>query len=165
MKSLIICGIDGVLADPTYRLSFLMRKDYDNFYKPELIRADKAILSGMQLVEYFYFADDENELVFVTGRPEHTRRPTIDWFKEYDDYLCYSNKLLYMRTSGDHRPSPVVKVELVEKVLKQYLEENKTTLDYIYFIDDNPENVKAVCKAFPDITGITFGIGRMKENS
>lgn len=162
-STLIICDIDGVLADPVYRLPFLKLKDYDNFYKPELIRSDRAILSGMELVEQLYFSDDKNELVFVTGRPEHIRQPTTDWLKEYDDTMFYSTKPLYMRVDGDYRPSPIVKVELIRKIIEWYLAEHNHEPDYIYFIDDDPENVKAVCKAFPKITGITFGIKRMEE--
>lgn len=85
-----------------------------------------------------------------------------------------------MRKDGDHRPSPAVKVEQIKSVLDPELpaptQVLKTAINAfttllggdepsedIYFIDDDPENVKAVCKAFPTIIGITFGIGRFND--
>lgn len=67
-----------------------------------------------------------------------------------------------MRDENDFRPSPVVKVELIQKLYNALAErdaDNFTTQDIrsAYFIDDDPANVKAVCKAYPHITGIIFG--------
>lgn len=68
-----------------------------------------------------------------------------------------ANYPLLMRGDGDYRPSSIVKVELL-KACNIPFDDYET----IYFIDDDPENVKAVCEAFPKITGITFGIKRFK---
>lgn len=44
-----------------------------------------------------------------------------------------------------------------------YLKEKRYDAFYgAEMLDDDPKNVKAVCEAFPDITGITFGVKRME---
>ena len=52
-------------------------------------------------------------VVFVTGRPEEYRAPTLAWLAKHvlDDFDS-----LYMRAAGDHRDDGIVKVELMNLV-------------------------------------------------
>lgn len=164
-STLIICDIDGVLADCSHRLHYLEEKDYGEFYGDKILD-DELIQSGAKLLYHLWdrhFVGDSltevsNSLIFLTGRPNKTRTITQDWMR-----ACLvaqvANYPLLMRGDGDYRPSPIVKVELL-KACNIPFDEYKT----IYFIDDDPDNVKAVCEAFPKITGITFGTKRMEEN-
>lgn len=165
MKSLIICDIDGVLADCTHRLHLAQAKNYDKFYSSEELAKDTLIYAGYELVRTFL--NEGAEVHFVSARNNTCREATSKWLR---DKALMRSGLLAMRDEHDWRPSPAVKVKLIKEIYDRLKEMSKDTLETqdmrsTYFIDDNPENVKAVCKAFPDITGITFGIGRMKENS
>jgi hypothetical protein len=42
------------------------------------------------------------------------------------------------------------------------MEARGLTFEHIYFIDDDSENVKAVCDGDDFVTGITFGTKRME---
>lgn len=171
-NKLIICDIDGVVADCSHRLKFMRMKDYDTFYGS--IMADDVIIKPMHYILDFwsrYASTYEDKLIFLTGRPERTRGVTELWLKA--NMRCRYDALL-MRKDEDYRPSPEVKVELLQDVLrpvektkrKLKLKRPKRTMhrfDTVYFIDDNPKNVKAVCKAYPEVVGITFGIKRLEE--
>lgn len=153
MSTLIICDIDGVLADCRHRLHYKDEGDYDNFYGLPMLD-DIEMDAGKELVRSMERHNSPfAKIWYLTGRPERVRRPTEIWLGQYCQ--LYPSKLI-MRKDGDHSQSPKMKV----KALKQ-LKKEMTGFDLIYFIDDDPENVKAVCAAFPKITGITFGVGRM----
>lgn len=73
-----------------------------------------------------------------------------------------------MRDENDFRPSSIVKVELIKELYDALAKREIGTLTTqdnhsTYFIDDDPENVKAVCKAYPHVTGIVFGTERMEK--
>ncbi len=164
MSNLIICDIDGVLADCSHRLHYLEEKNYEAFYGDE-ISDDEPIIAGVRLLYYlgnFHFVGDRaketsDRVIFLTGRPCRARANTQAWMCGNLGSRCATFPLL-MRGDSDYRPSPIVKTELLRACAAPF-SEYKT----IYFIDDDSDNVKAVCKAFPQITGITFGIKRMEE--
>lgn len=158
MRTLAIFDIDGVLADISHRLHYLREKDYDKFYGVS-IAEDQPIASGRELLVKMrgYCTFPPEDLWLLTGRPERTRIMTEMWLRARLNLWPRSEDLL-MRPDGDYRPSPELKVMLLKKrqrELKKY--------DLIYFIDDDPENVKAVEEVFPDITGIVFSTKRFKK--
>lgn len=165
-STLIICDIDGVLADCSHRLHYLEERNYDDFYSNNAMLDDKTILAGVDLLfslrhNYCPIGESvqrKNPVIFLTGRPDRTRSITMAWIQEHIGYAMHDLPLL-MRGDEDYRPSSVVKTELLQAALPH----QGRRYDMVYFIDDDPENVKAVCKAFPKITGITFGIKRMEE--
>ncbi len=183
--NLIICDIDGVLADCSHRLHYLKEKNYDKFYSADEMLNDKVIRQGADFARCL--TDTRDNVCLLTGRPERTRECTKAWFALNHIYPTPECHPMYMRADGDYRPSDVVKVEQLDKLLEeQYLESNyklskkeaakikrkkmeeKRQLytkrySQIIYIDDDPKNVKAVCEAFPQITGITFGTKRMEE--
>lgn len=163
MNMIVFCDIDGVLADCTHRLRYLKEKNYDKFYDDEEVAKDTLIYSGYELIEVF--RNFGAEIHFVSSRNERCRKSTMKWL--YEEALARKG-IVAMRDENDFRPSPIVKVELIRKLYDTLAKRDAgmlTTQDIhsTYFIDDDPENVKAVCKAYPHITGITFGIERMEK--
>lgn len=183
-KTLIICDIDGVLANCEHRLEYLQRKDYNAFYGIKMaddveIKAGRSLLKSLR-----NSASDSSTIYYATGRPERTRNLTLNWLEAHYMPQVWSDRL-FMREDVDYRPSPELKVEQVEQILNHkgivsnnglinglknlvatvssILTGETEKLPTIYFIDDDPKNVKAVCEKYPFITGITFGIKRMKE--
>lgn len=157
MSNLVICDIDGVLADCSHRLHHIKEKDYEAFYAFENMIEDEIIWKGKELFNSVKQPTSLFDVYLLTGRPERTRKITEIWLHYHD---IYCNRI-YMREDDDHRPSPKVKVDLMNKIIESRRSYDSNCSGY--FIDDDPENVKAVCKAFPNIVGITFGIKRMEE--
>lgn len=162
-KSLVIADIDGVVADCRHRLRYQAEKNYDEFYGVKMLD-DSVIRIGRELLDRLgrgYLASDRTETVFLTGRPERTRTMTEMWLKV--NYITNGNDKIIMRKDGDHRPSDVVKVEMIRDLKKEYGKDWKN-FDYIWFVDDDPKNCVGVWTEFPNITCITFGADRMFSN-
>ena len=71
------------------------------------------------------------DVVYLSGRPEHCRQDTLDWFEKYD----VPPGELILRRRGDYRPARVTKVETLDR-----LSERATVS---VFVDDDP----LVCEA------------------
>lgn len=167
MKPITLFDIDGVLADCGHRLHYADAKNYDKYYSYNEVLKDKRIMGGIDLFKRL--RDRWSEVHFVTSRNECCRKATAQWLNDNipNEYLS-CNTILSMRKNGDYRPSSTVKIEQIGEILNNLLYNRLDNIaqtedtPIVYFVDDDPENVKAVCKEFPIITGITFGIGRMK---
>ena len=159
MANIVFCDIDGVLADNTHRLHYALEdKEYEKFYSAPEVSDDEVIEAGLELLESLTNHSDD-KVFYITGRNECCRSATEMWIMRR---LRKTVKISAFRKDGDHRPSPEVKVEMIQKI-KDLMPSYFVPHNYLYFIDDDPKNVEAVCKAFPEITGITFGIGRFHE--
>lgn len=168
--NLYIFDIDGIVADITHRLHYMKEKNYEKFYSEEELAKDEEIVAGINLVNKLYKSDD-SFVVFMTGRPESTYTATRKWLYGHEVKHC---QYVFFRANGDYRPSPIVKVEGVERVIaeakklldaasKDGITDDELKLGNIYFIDDDPKNVQAVEEEYPDITGIVFTTKRMEK--
>lgn len=144
---IILCDLDGTVADNSHRQGFIQstKKDWDSFYRPELILQDKPIEKAKAWVPNLISRVGPENFIFLTGRPERTRQATEQWLSQnigiavrrlgYATLAPYSNKhlpQLVMRKDGDHRAAHVYKEELCE-----FLRTNSTTL---LFLDDDERN-------------------------
>jgi phosphoglycolate phosphatase-like HAD superfamily hydrolase len=105
-RPIAIVDLDGVVADVRHRLHFLQTrpKDWDRFFAEA--HADPAHPEGLAVIARL--ADDD-EIVFVTGRPDRLRDETVEWLET----LGLDKHRLMMRPQGDRRPAAQVKPELV----------------------------------------------------
>lgn len=182
-KNLLILDIDGVIADCSHRLHFQQAKDYDAFYSAENMLKDEVIVRGKNLARnlaYGEYSMDRCDIFFLTGRPERTRLVTEAWMDHNDIYL--RPEAMIMRRDGDYRPSDIVKSQgllkyfwdkytdgkkpreinkLKKKKIEEVIPEFLKDYESIYYVDDDPKNVKAVCELFPQVTGIVFGTERI----
>lgn len=147
----ILCDIDGVLANCSHRLHYLENKDYDNFYSDHEILQDEPIIEGLELVKILKNSPSV-KLFYLTGRPTKTHDSTKAWLKVYR-----VDSLMAMRENDDHRKSEVIKAEWV----KVFLENHKDLKEPILFIDDDPLNVEGVCNENPQVKGLVFGTERL----
>ena len=107
-KKIILCDIDGTIANNEHRQHFLEgKKDWDGFFS-ELIN-DKPIFSIINKVIEEH--NTGNDIVFLTGRPERYRIKTTEWLKKYFDFEIR----LLMRKKNDRRNKLIIKEELVEE--------------------------------------------------
>lgn len=122
----MVVDIDGVLADVRPRLRHLAgpRKDWASFFAA--VSDDVALPDGVSLVREMAA---RHEIIYLTGRPEQTRRATEGWLARND----LPTGRLIMRRIRDHRPASVVKPELLAGLGRRVA----------LVIDDDP----AVCDA------------------
>lgn len=161
MANLIVSDIDGVIANCEHRLWLAEAKLYDGFY--EKVGDDTPISDGINLLRRLTSGNDAGDdmLVFLTGRREDCRETTKMWLSKN---FYYPYDALYMRPEGDHRKAKELKKELYAEVVRMY-QSRGISFEHIFYIDDDPDNVKAICAGDEHVTGITFGIKRMEEKS
>ena len=105
MKKIILCDIDGTIANNDHRQHFLEgKKDWDGFFS-ELIN-DEPIIEIIKKINAYH--DAGKNIIFLTGRPERFRYSTTLWLKENFDFEF---KLL-MRKDSDYRNKLEVKEEI-----------------------------------------------------
>ena len=127
MKKIILCDIDGTIANNDHRQHYLQRKkDWDGFFS-ELIN-DKPIFPIINKVIEEH--DAGKDIIFLTGRPERYRYSTTLWLKEYFNFEL---KIL-MRKDNDQNNKLKVKKEIFEK--------NFRVNDIDYVIDNDIELLK-----------------------
>ncbi|CAN5858171.1 hypothetical protein BH18ACT2_BH18ACT2_20030 [soil metagenome] len=113
-KPVAVVDLDGVVADVRHRLRHLeprpgrrARKDWRAFFAAA--GDDDVHPEGLAIVQKLAA---DHDVVFVTGRPSHVRNVTETWLDEHG----LGRHELIMRPDGDHRPAPVVKVELLAAI-------------------------------------------------
>lgn len=167
--NLYIFDIDGVVADISHRLHYMREKNYEKFYSDEELAKDEEIAAGINLANKLF--ESENSFVVVmTGRPLSTEDATWKWLNEHK---VKNSQMGLFRPNGDYRPSPIVKVEGVKQAINEVKDilssvskngsMGEVELGNVYFIDDDPKNVRAVEEEYPDITGIVFTTKRMEK--
>ena len=108
MKNVILCDIDGTVANNDHRQRFLKeKKDWDGFFSE--LKNDKPIYSIIDVLNKEHA--DGKEIVFITGRPERYRYSTTLWLKEYFNFEL---KIL-MRKDNDQNNKLIVKKEIFEE--------------------------------------------------
>jgi len=98
----VIVDIDGTVADAVNRSPY----DYSKVF------TDAPKWSVIDVVNEAYNAG--NKIIFMSGRPESCRNNTELWLQQY----IGTYHELFMRTTGDHRPDYVIKLELFNKHIR-----------------------------------------------
>ncbi len=133
-EPVIICDIDGTIADCRHRQHFVSgeKKDWDSFFKE--MTHDKVIQTTKDKVVKM-LNDGSAQLIFVSARPEVWREETEKWLFDMLSGTGYENDfLLLMRENGDRRDDTQVKREIYERYLRN--------LDIIKVFDDRPKVIR-----------------------
>lgn len=128
---LLVCDIDGTLADNSHRSHFVDGevKDWDSFLQPHLVRMDKPIPVARQALEHFVGLG--NEVTFLTGRSERLRLVTTEWLFEHMGFSVDSQTLLMRPEKNFQKPTEFKRWQIQE--LLQRKPERKAV-----FVDDDP---------------------------
>ena len=110
-RPLAVFDVDGVLADVRHRLHHLegRPKNWGAFFRDAV--NDPPLAEGIALCQE---SAKDCEVVYVTGRPEHCRRDTLDWFARHD----LPEGRLSMRSDGDRRPARMAKPQLLRRLAR-----------------------------------------------
>jgi phosphoglycolate phosphatase-like HAD superfamily hydrolase len=110
-RPIAVIDLDGVLADVRHRLHHLtgQPRNWEAFFAG--ISADPVLPEGRAVVDRLA---GDHDLVYLTGRPERTRRATEAWLKRHR----LPRGELIMRRERDRRPARVTKPSLLRKLAK-----------------------------------------------
>ena len=134
MDEIIICDIDGTIANIDHRRPHVMgkKKDYKSFYAKQsedtLIETTADILTAITLCDGY-------PLIFVSGRPEKYRKLTERWLEEKLSKHVLMVIGLLMRPDDDNRSDAIVKEEI-------YLNQIKPHYSVFMVLDDRNKVVE-----------------------
>lgn len=108
---IVICDIDGTIADISHRVHYLEKspKDWDSFY--DACDKDSHYPAIMALLHMI--SNGKTEIWYVSGRRESTREKTERWLREKKFPYGY----VYLRQDGDKRPDTIIKKEILDKYI------------------------------------------------
>ena len=130
-KGIVLCDIDGTIADLTHRLKYARgeEKNWDTFFSklygdtPRTEIIDQV--NEMHLQGY--------DIVFVTARPEQYRAFTLDWMKTKAK-IPFTPYTMVMRRSHDKRQDMDVKRGIYDLYFKKY--------NVVKVFDDRPSVIR-----------------------
>lgn len=130
MKKIILCDLDGTLADCQHRIHHILKtpKDWSSFFADCV-----SDLPIEHIIDMVNSIDREQYEVWITsGRSDECKTQTIDWLAKHG--VKYDN--IIMRKSGDHTDDGVLK--------PSWLNDGTIPREMVAFaIDDRNRVVKA----------------------
>ena len=139
MGLILICDIDGTVADTIERVNMIIKKfniadrcwgeeEINEFTRPEYIKTDELIGESKKLPELARRC--KAKLIFLTGRSNRSRNATRIWLKNKLD--IFDSVPLLMRDENDFSDPEVCKKKIfTDVVLKMY-----SDASFIFFDDD-----------------------------
>tara|TARA_B100001057_G_C22857721_1_gene953312 strand:+ start:183 stop:608 length:426 start_codon:yes stop_codon:yes gene_type:complete len=107
MKKIILCDIDGTIANNDHRQHFLQgKKDWDGFFSE--LKNDLPIKKIInQIID---LQSKGKKIIFITGRPERYRHSTEKWLSKYFTFEIE----VIMRKDNDRKNKLVTKKEMFD---------------------------------------------------
>lgn len=140
-----VLDLDGTLADDSDRRNKYLRqrggvKDWDSYFDPEEVIKDPLMpiaKMGLQRLALAIKADRKkkrrNRVIFLTGRPESTRKATLQWLEKHVLPLLGKVKTyLLMRPENDFTSNKAFKEYRLRLIHRKY------TGAKFYYVDDDP---------------------------
>jgi hypothetical protein len=116
---IVICDIDGTVADGTHRLHFVKTKPKNWPAYVALGHLDLPIWPVIQTIKALSIFQS---IIFVSGREETQRDMTVNWLRNVADFewdITPNN--FYMRPAKDYREDSIIKREILHKfILPKY---------------------------------------------
>lgn len=114
MRDVIVCDLDGTLANCEHRLHHIQSnpKNWDAFFAGA--REDGVNAPVLHVLDRFLCYGSPFNIIFCSGRPERCREDTIWWLKEVCHIWHEPVMQLFMRKDGDFRPDNIVKQEILD---------------------------------------------------
>jgi predicted secreted acid phosphatase len=135
-KTVVICDIDGTIANNNHRQHWLKSKPSNWKAYNATMSEDLLIKPVATTIEFMRRGDNEVRVIYVSGREEVYRDVTEKWLNQYS--LLKANPL-YMRPEGDYRGDEIVKKELLYQAMKEHDFELE---DVLCIFDDRPKVVR-----------------------
>jgi hypothetical protein len=109
-KSVVVCDIDGTIADLTHRLHYIKNKpkDWNKFF--DQCQFDAPFGDICYLLDIFKGAG--KTIIYVSGRSSVVEKATKEWLYKFN----LPAGRLYMRSEGDYRADYIIKEEIIDRI-------------------------------------------------
>ena len=114
MKMIVVCDIDGTVANVDHRRQFVAIRPKNWAAWNAGMGRDTVYEDIVAILDLF--ADADFTVILCSGRGEESREVTEQWLSDND--IPYQQ--LYMRSAGDNRKDSIVKVELLQQIREQW---------------------------------------------
>jgi len=132
-KDVILCDLDGTLADVNHRLPYIKNpdgtlkpyaeRDWDSFNKAcvddtpnkDVIAIMESLIRG-RWMGCNVCGSYERKVYILSGRNDVVRAETVDWLQRHVDEDWDYDELLVMRKADDRRPDTEVKLDMVREL-------------------------------------------------
>ena len=120
MKDIILCDIDGTIADVRHRLHYIQNPDGSKRTKPDWDAFHAACVDDppfedvIEIVNKLWLGDANRDVYFLSGRNAVARVQTVQWLEKYFPEILYAG--LRMRRANDRRPDTEIKLEMVREL-------------------------------------------------
>ena len=125
MKHVIICDVDGTIADVRHRLHYIQNEDGSKKAKPDWDAFHAACVDDTPFRDVIRVVDTLRmgtcgcgygrlDLYFLSGRNDVVREQTEGWLEDVGDFGNYAG--LLMRKAGDRRPDMQIKLEMMREL-------------------------------------------------
>lgn len=144
-NNIIVCDIDGTIADGEHRVHHLKSqpKDWKKYFS--LLHLDSPRTEVIDEV-FNLSLESGAKVILVSARPETYRKETIEWLNKYN--VTYN--ALLMRSSNDSREDQIIKREIYNKYLKHY--------NIIKVFDDRPRVIRMWKEIGLDVKDVGNGV-------
>ena len=138
-KNIILCDLDGTLANVGHRLHYLKNpdgtlkpqkeRDWGSFHKAcvddkpyeDVIAVLKALIRGWGAHGCHMCGAIDRDVYILSGRNDSVRTETVEWLQkhvayDYEHWSDHLDELLVMRKADDRRPDTEVKLEMVREL-------------------------------------------------
>ncbi len=145
MRDTYAFDVDGVIVDVSERLrrakelSRNKKEFWELFFSDELHELDKPRPAGVEAVRD---RARRGYVIIVTGRPQKLFKVTL---KQVVEFTGVKPAYIYMRRTGDMRPSATIKLELLERAMNE-------GFNIVEYHDDEEEVLKNIMNTYPNIT-------------
>lgn len=119
MRQIVICDLDGTLADCSHRQHHVQGEGKKN-WKAFFSEMDKDVVNR-KLNDILGALSTRYDIYFVSARPDNYRDKTTTWLREQAEWLD-GEYFLYMRKAGDFRADTVVKQEILDQIKAEGVE-------------------------------------------
>ena len=116
-ENIIICDIDGTIADIRHRLHYIESKpkDWESFYSDYNLEKDTPFLGIINILKPL---NKDTAIFFLTGRHEFSRQITLNWLKKHIAGV-YSFRL-YMRLNKNYEKDYIFKFNVLKSIREQF---------------------------------------------
>jgi hypothetical protein len=133
-KDVILCDLDGTLADVNHRLHYIKNddgtlkpyaeRDWDSFNKAcvndtpneDVVAILKALVSGWGAHGCYMCGAVGRRVYILSGRNDVVRAETVQWLEKHVHEDWDYDELLVMRKADDRRPDTEVKLDMVREL-------------------------------------------------